>query len=120
MYVFTNPNPCGKFVGDCVIRGISIFLDKSWDDVHDDLCDLSKEMCDMPSSNDVWDTYLLENGCDKFVSTYYRSIKEFANDHPIGRYLLATGTHVVAVIDGDYFDIADSGLEIPMYYYRKE
>ena len=30
MFVFYNPNPAEKEVGDCVIRAIAKALDKSW------------------------------------------------------------------------------------------
>ena len=48
------------------------------------------------------------------------TIADFCNDHPYGTYILATGTHVVAVIDGDYYDTWDSGNEIPIFYWQKE
>jgi len=34
--------------------------------------------------------------------------------------ILATGTHVIAVGDGNYYDTWDSGQEVPIYYWRKE
>lgn len=37
----------------------------------------------------------------------------------MGRYLLALDQHVVAVVDGDYYDTWDSGNEIPIYYWMK-
>ena len=44
----------------------------------------------------------------------------FGRDHPQGLYVLATGTHVITVIDGDYYDSWDSGDKIPLYYFKKE
>ena len=44
---------------------------------------------------------------------------DFCDDHLSGRYLLAIGTHVVTVIDGDYYDTWDSGQEIPIYYFKR-
>ena len=34
------------------------------------------------------------------------------------KYLIGTGSHAVAVIDGDYYDSWDSGNEIPAYFWR--
>lgn len=48
------------------------------------------------------------------------NVKDFAQDHPKGRYVVGTGTHVIAVIDGNYYDTWDSGEEIPVYYWEKE
>jgi hypothetical protein len=47
------------------------------------------------------------------------TIKEFCKDHPIGDYLLGTGSHVVAVLDGNYYDTWDSGSEVPIYYFKR-
>ncbi len=54
MYVFYNPNPSKKLVGDCVIRGISKLTNQDWKDVHLELCLQSYAMDDIPSSNAVW------------------------------------------------------------------
>lgn len=48
------------------------------------------------------------------------TVKDFCKENPIGTYILAISGHVVAVIDGDYFDTWDSGEEIPIYYWKKE
>ena len=57
-YVNYNPNPTRKLVGDCVIRAISKTMHKDWDDVYLDVMLQGFAMHDMPSSNDVWGTYL--------------------------------------------------------------
>lgn len=33
-HVFYNPNPDGRFVGDCTIRAICKLLDEPWDKVY--------------------------------------------------------------------------------------
>lgn len=50
-YVFNNPNPADSFVGDCVVRAISIAEDISWNDAYMNLCALGAFMHDMPSSD---------------------------------------------------------------------
>lgn len=119
MYKNFNPNPCGKKVGDCVIRGISILTDKSWNDVYMGLCLEGLKMCDMPSSNVVWHNYLLEHSFTQ-KTIQPTTVKEFCKDNPKGKYLLATGTHVVTIIDGNYYDAWDSGNETIIYFYVKE
>lgn len=82
------------------------------------------KMYDMPSSNAVWGAYLADMGYRRYVipdtcpACY--SVKQFCIDNPKGKYLLATGTHAVTVIDGDYYDTWDSGDEVPIYYFTKE
>lgn len=124
MYVYFNPNPSGKQVGDCVIRGVSKVTNQTWDETFIDICMVGYELKDMPSSNYVWENYLQRKG---FVRTLIPdtcpecyTITDFCIDNPDGTFLLATGTHVVAVINGDYYDAWDSRNEVPIYYWRKE
>lgn len=123
MFVFTNPNPVKKLVGDCVIRAISILLNESWEYTYDELSEAGREMYDVLTSNEVWTAYLYDQGFTRTTipdtCPVCYTIKQFCIDHPRGEYLLATGTHVVAVIDGDYYDTWDSGHEIPIYYFQR-
>ena len=123
-YVFYNPNPKGVLVGDCVIRSISKLTDQDWDSVYTSLLLEGYVMKDMPSSNAVWGSYLMNHGYKRGVipntCPECYTVKDFCYEHPEGKYLLAMGTHVVAVEDGDYYDSWDSGNEIPVYYYTKE
>lgn len=123
-YIYYNPNPSKKLVGDCVIRGLSKLTGRSWKDIHIDLCLQSFAMDDIPSSNSVWGSYLYKKGYRQHVipdtcpNCY--SVRKFCLDYPEGSYLLATGSHVIAVESGNYFDTWDSGDEVPIYYWRKE
>lgn len=123
-YVYYNANPANKFVGDCTIRALSKLLNDSWLNIYDDLYLQGRAMFDLANSNAVWGEYLKANGyvpeVIKNTCPNCYTIKQFAIDHPVGSFLLATGTHVVAVIDGDYYDTGDSGNEVPIYYWRKE
>lgn len=120
-YVYYNPNPLGKRVGDCVIRAISKLTRCDWQTVYMDIALVGYEMCDMPSSNAVWAAYLRRRGYrhaiipDTCPDCY--TVRNFCRDNPHGSYLLATGSHVIAVVDGDYFDAWDSGDEVPTYYW---
>ena len=123
MWIKFNPNPAGNSVGDCVIRGICAATGQSWDESYIGVVLLGLEQKDMPSSNRIWGEYLRRKGYKRFVipdtcpNCY--TISDFCEDHPNGQYVLATGTHVVTAIDGDYFDNWDSGGEVPVYYWRK-
>jgi len=123
-FIQFNPNPSKKLVGDCVIRAISKATDQSWEDTYVSIVLRGLEMHDMPSSNSVWGSYLYNRGFRRNVipntcpDCY--TVSDFCNEHPRGLYLLATGTHVIAVENGNYFDTWDSGNEIPVFYWRKE
>ena len=123
MYINYNANPIKRRSDDCVIRAISTVLNKPWEEVYCDLCEYGRREYDMPSANYLWGKYLHNNG-------FYRSIvpdtcpdcytvSKFAKDHTTGRYILALSGHVVALINGNYFDSWDSGDEVVLYYWKE-
>lgn len=117
-YVYFNNNPKGKNVGDCVIRAISCAMNIPWTRAYMDLANAGLEMADMPNSNCVWGKFLRRNGFRKYNTDC--TVDEFARENPYGTYVLSTGNHVVACIDGKYYDAWDSGNEDIDSYWRKE
>lgn len=123
MYIPFNPNPAGKYVGDCVIRAIVKATGQTWEQTFNDIATKGYILKDMPSSNHVWSSYLKDRGFDRYIipdtcpDCY--TVKEFAQDNPFGIFILGTGTHAVAVVDGDYYDSWDSGDEVPIYYFER-
>lgn len=123
MWVEYNPNPIEKRVGDCVIRAISKVLDQGWEKTFIDLCVQGFMMCDMPSSNAIWAAYLRHKGFKKKIipdtCPECYTVKDFCEEHPQGRFVLGTGKHAVAVVDGCVFDTWQSEGELPIYYFEK-
>lgn len=121
-YIYFNPNPSGKRVGDCVIRAVGKLTKQDWETTYLEIAMAGFELCDMPSSNSVWAAYLKRKGYRRRVipdtcpNCY--TVRDFCRDYPHGRFLLATGSHVVAVVNGDYFDAWDSGDEVPVYFWE--
>ena len=122
-YRHYNNNPLGKSVGDCVIRAVSAVIGKGWDETFMDISAQAFRMADITASDSVWSAYLKGAGYkrrtipDTCPDCY--TIADFAADHPSGRYVVGTGTHAVAVIDGDVFDSWDSTGEIPTFYFER-
>ena len=123
-YIPYNPNPNGNYVGDCVVRAISKVTEQDWDGTYINLALAGFALKDMPSANHVWGVFLRDRGFkrvslpDTCPECY--SVSEFCEDNPHGRFVLATGTHVIAVVDGNYYDSWDSGDEVPVYFFVKE
>ena len=123
MYVEFNSNPCKRSTGDCVIRAISKILGITWKQAYVELTEQGLRDCDIISNNEVWGNFLKNNGFKRYIipdtcpNCY--TVNDFCRDHPYGEYVLATGNHVVAVIDGSYFDAWDSGNEIPIFFFKR-
>ena len=119
MWRFYNPNPCNVLVGDCVIRACSLGVDTTWKKTHEQLSMLSRARCNMPSANVVWGEYLEGRGMVHKVPRVPQTIRQFCREHPTGLYTIGTGEHAVTVIDGDWYDIWDSGDERVLYYFER-
>ncbi|MCD8088219.1 MAG: hypothetical protein LUE22_06505 [Oscillospiraceae bacterium] len=123
MYVYYNPSPSGRNVGDCTVRAISKALGQDWEQTYTGLAVEGYLLNDMPSSNVVWGSYLKSHGFKRQIlpddchDCY--SVADFAADHPRGTYILALSGHVVCVEDGNWFDTWNSGNEIPLYYWER-
>ena len=140
-FIYYNPNPENKDDIDCTIRAISKVEDISWDEAYMWVCIEGAKIHRMPPGNKVWSSYLEANGykCvhlkDKCPNCY--TVNDFCYDHPYGRYILAVlvnyiknfttmdsgknviSNHVVAVVNGNYYDAWDSGSEVVTAYWYK-
>lgn len=123
MYVYFNPNPVGRMVGDCSIRAIAKALDISWEDAYAKVAANGFRMGDMPSSNSVWGSVLRQNGFyrkslpDLCPDCY--TAEDFCRDNPTVVYVLGFGGHVATIVDGVLYDSWDSSKEIPQYFWSK-
>ena len=117
MWIRCNPNPLGKQTGDCVVRAICIALEQSWKRTYRELCDLGEIEAELPNTNHVWGMYLKQHGAEQFLlpesCPQCMTVRAFCERFPEGTYVIGTGTHAVACIDGDYYDSFDSGPESP-------
>lgn len=123
MYQYYNPNPGGRIAGDCVIRAISAALGESWQRVYVDLSVQGYCMSDWGNSDPVWGAYLRSRGFERQAipntcpNCY--TVGDFAAEHKSGVYVLGTGSHAVAVINGDILDSWDSSQQVPVFYYER-
>lgn len=123
-FVLYNANPFRNNTIDCVIRAISFSMNEDWDSTYMKLALRGFELKAPMEVDYVWGSYLKSNGYKRYIipntcpDCY--TIAEFCKDNPKGDFILATGGHVVAVRDGNYYDTGDSGNEVPIYFWTKE
>ena len=121
MYVYFNPNPVGRTVGDCVVRAIAKALDISWEDAFALVCTNGFRMGDMPSSDSVWGSVLRQHGFYKKALQGDDTADDFCRRNPKGVFVLGFGGHTATVVDGNLYDSWNSLNEIPIYvWYEKE
>lgn len=123
-FIKTNPNPEGKKTGDCVIRAIAIAEKKSWIEVYDALCELGREMSDMPNMKKVYETYLIKNGWVKQKMPKHSNgkrykLRELADENPKGVFIMGVVHHIATVIDGDLYDTWDCGRKCVGNYFSR-
>ena len=105
------------------MRAVAAALGTDWETAYALIAENGYQMGDMPSSNTVWGAVLRQNGFYRYAipntcpNCY--TLDQFAEDHPGGVYVVGTGDHVAAVIDGEILDAWDSSREVPVYYWRK-
>lgn len=120
MYSYYNGNPRGKNVGDCTVRAISKATGMDWGATYLALAIEGYLDGDMPSANACWGRYLRSIGYRRYIvpdtcpDCY--TVGQFAEDHPVGTYILALSGHVVCVQNGT---IWDSSNENVLYYWER-
>lgn len=123
MYRNLNLNPENRRTDDCVIRAIATAMQTDWETIYDALAKEGRKRHDMMNANHVWIGWLKDNGFrmrtipDICPNCY--TLRDFCVDHPDGTFIVGTGSHVVAVIDGDYYDSWNSGDVVPIFYFRR-
>lgn len=123
IWVYYNPSPAGRNVGDCAVRAVAKALGTDWETAFSLIVDNSFQMADMPSSNAVWGSVLRQHGFMRSslppTCPDCYTAEDFARDHPHGTYVLGFGNHVATLKDGRLYDSWDSTQEIPQYYWEK-
>ena len=123
-YIEYNPNPNNnKKANDCTIRAYCAAEKLEWDDAYDIACKCGKNLGYMPN-----DSVTVKHICEEeFGYTRKKlakdergmTVNEFAIKHPEGTFFVEVAKHLVAVIDGNYYDSWDSGKKKIRGFYSK-
>lgn len=105
MYRYLNRNPNARHIDDCVLRSISLVTNRSWEDVYNELVDLSGDIGYMFNNVGFVEEYLdsrYPRECH-----FSKTVSEFAQEYPFGKYLVTMDGHITAIIDGVIYDTFD-------------
>lgn len=118
-FVYYQPNKkdTKDKVGDCQVRALSKVMEKTWLEVFDLTIPICRELqtytifaCDLNKTKEVMSKLgFVYSGISNKKGTKRPTVDEFAKVHPTGRYVVSVARHVVAVVDGKYYDTWDSG-----------
>lgn len=110
---------------DCVVRAITKLFDITWLQAFDELVPYARKLQSMPNGKMAYEKYLLDHGytyhgISNKKGSKRPTVESFSLSHKTGRYFLNLANHVVAVVDGKYYDTWDCG-ECCLYgYYELE
>ena len=128
-YVYFQPNAkdLKDQFGDCQVRALSKALNISWVEAFDLTIPICREMqtytifggtCEIgkESLRRIGFTY---SGISNKKGSKRPTVDSFAKEHPTGAYIAKVAHHVVAIVDGKYYDTWDSGQKSMYWYYEK-
>lgn len=101
-YYYYNANPYDRSISDCVVRALSVLTNRSWYEVFDELSDLAGDVGLMFDRVEFVEDYLDERYSRE--CHYSKTVGEFAEEHPIGKYAISMDGHITAVINGTIVD----------------
>lgn len=112
--------------GDCTIRALSKALNVTWLEAFNKTIPLCQEYQLMPnymffarSAKETAKALGLEHhSISTKKGTKRPTVDSFAKDHPTGRFICKVAHHVVAVVDGKYYDTWDSGYKSLYGYFE--
>ena len=123
-YRYYNPNPERNDAIDCVVRAICKVTGRDWESTYLRIAMEGLLVHNMPNSNHVWGSVLRKEGFKRVgipnTCPDCYTVIQFCEDHPRGSFILATGSHAVAAVNGLYYDIFDCGEQVVDFYWYKE
>lgn len=110
-FVNYNNNPKQKRTDDCVIRALSLGLNKSWEDVYKDLTNLGIKKGLMLNDRNNWKQYLKDFGykmekMPKKLNGKRYTVEEFINELAYNKqtYIIKIANHLTVVKDKKLYD----------------
>lgn len=125
-YYQPNKKDLTDTVGDCQVRALSKALGISWLEAFDLTIPVCRELqtytifaCDREKTREAMSrlgfTY---TGVSNARGKKRPTVDSFAKEHQTGTYIAKVAHHVVAIVDGFYYDTWDSGNRSMYGYYE--
>lgn len=129
-YVYYQPNKkdLKDEFGDCQVRALSKVMDCSWLEAFDMTIPICREAQTYTifggslkvKKESLAKLGLVYTGISNKRGSTRPTVLSFAKSHQKGRYILKIANHVVACVDGKYYDTWDCGDRSLYGYYSKE
>ena len=116
-FIRHTANPKNE-TNDCIIRSIANATNRPWKDVMRELCDIAIDMYQMPNNGAVIDEYMYKRKIFVYTPQTPITVAQFASENPKGRFVIGVQDHGLSIIDGDWYDLVDSGKEQVKEYYK--
>lgn len=127
-YVYFQPNKLDlkDHVGDCQLRALCKALNMEWKEVFDLISPICRRFqimdifsCDLNKTKEAMKELGFEyTGISNKRGSKRPTVESFAKSHKTGTYIVTVSHHVVAVVDGKYYDTWDSGYKSLYGYYE--
>lgn len=126
-YYQPNKKDLKDKVGDCQIRAFCKALGLTWLEAFDLTIPICRELqtytifdCDLNKTKEAMKSLGFEYvGISNKKGSKRPTVEQFAREHKQGTYIVSVSHHVVAVVDGYYYDTWDSGHKCLYGYYKR-
>lgn len=118
-YSYTNEGKSINERNDCVVRALSIFLDRPYYEIHAELKRFGRRnRCgtNPKTLNKAFEKY----GLIKTFVSPKPTLKQFIKEHPKGKFLVHKSKHVFTIKNGTVYDSWKPGSRCRIDYYVKE
>lgn len=120
-----NCNPYGRMnADDCVIRALSHATGESWESIAKELFNTMLKTGYLLNTDKVYIPFIESRGFKPIKVPRIKghgvpTVRDFANQHDSGIYILSLANHLVTVKNGFYIDTKDSGYKSIYKYWQK-
>ena len=124
-YYQPNDKDLKDKTGDCQVRALSKVLGISWVEAFDLTIPICRELqtytifdCNLEKTHSAMTSLgFTYTGISNKKGSVRPTVESFAKTHKTGKYILKVANHVVACVDGKYYDTWDCGWKSLYGYY---